>query len=94
MRDSTTAITILGSSISLLSVAEVCGKIEEWINANSTRCHRVVVTGFHGIWEAHRYPDFKAILNSADLWVPDGIAPVWIARIKGLRGAAAGHLAG
>jgi N-acetylglucosaminyldiphosphoundecaprenol N-acetyl-beta-D-mannosaminyltransferase len=27
------------------------------------------------------------MLNSADLWVPDGIAPVWIARIKGLGNA-------
>jgi N-acetylglucosaminyldiphosphoundecaprenol N-acetyl-beta-D-mannosaminyltransferase len=88
MSDSIKAITVLGSSVRLLSVAEVTGKIEEWINANSTRCRRVVVTGFHGIWESHKHPDLKAILNSADLWVPDGIAPVLIARIKGMQGAA------
>jgi len=46
------------------------------------RCHQVVVTGFHGIWEAYRDPVFMALLNGADLWVPDGIAPVWVARLK------------
>jgi N-acetylglucosaminyldiphosphoundecaprenol N-acetyl-beta-D-mannosaminyltransferase len=47
------------------------------------RCRQIVVTGFHGIWEAHKNVDFKAVLNSADLWVPDGIAPVWVARHRG-----------
>jgi N-acetylglucosaminyldiphosphoundecaprenol N-acetyl-beta-D-mannosaminyltransferase len=27
----------------------------------------------------------KAILNSAELWVPDGIAPIWIAYLRGHR---------
>jgi N-acetylglucosaminyldiphosphoundecaprenol N-acetyl-beta-D-mannosaminyltransferase len=44
-----------------------------------------VVTGFHGIWEAHQSPELHRVLNSADLWVADGIAPVWVARLRGLR---------
>ena len=28
-----------------------------------------------------------AVLNGAELWVPDGIAPVWIARMRGHRDA-------
>jgi len=60
--------------------------IERWVGEPGPPCRRVVVTGFHGIWEAHRDPEFKAILNSADLWVPDGIAPVWVARLRGFRG--------
>jgi N-acetylglucosaminyldiphosphoundecaprenol N-acetyl-beta-D-mannosaminyltransferase len=45
----------------------------------------VVVTGFHGLWEAHKSPVLKSLLNSAELWVPDGIAPVWVARLRGHR---------
>ena len=48
-------------------------------------CRRVVVTGFHGLWEAHKNPRLQEILNSAELWVPDGIAPVWVARLHGHR---------
>lgn len=47
----------------------------------------MIVTGFHGIWESYKHPDFRQILNSADLWVPDGIAPVWVARLKGIKNA-------
>jgi len=50
-------------------------------------CHQLVVTGFHGIWKSRKHPDFKRALNSADLWVPDGIAPVWMSRLKGFRKA-------
>ncbi len=60
-------------------------QISQWIQEYNQycKCRQIIVTGFHGIWEAHKHPDFKAILNSADLWVPDGIAPVWVARCKG-----------
>ena len=61
--------------------------IEQWINEHkkNQKCRQMVITGFHGILEAHKHPEFKAILNSADLWAPDGIAPVWVARLKGIR---------
>jgi N-acetylglucosaminyldiphosphoundecaprenol N-acetyl-beta-D-mannosaminyltransferase len=45
----------------------------------------VVVTGFHGLWEAYEDPALRSVLNSAELWVPDGIAPVWVARLRGHR---------
>jgi N-acetylglucosaminyldiphosphoundecaprenol N-acetyl-beta-D-mannosaminyltransferase len=35
--------------------------------------------------EAHKNPDIRTILNQADLWVPDGIAPIWLARLRGHR---------
>lgn len=55
------------------------------VMAREPRCRRIVVSGFHGIWEAFRDPQLRAILNSADLWVPDGIAPVAVARLRGCR---------
>jgi N-acetylglucosaminyldiphosphoundecaprenol N-acetyl-beta-D-mannosaminyltransferase len=38
--------------------------------------------------EAHKSLHVRSILNGADLWVPDGIAPVWMARRRGHRSAA------
>lgn len=80
-------VKILGSKVQLVNLRQVIDQIDHWIAGRETDCRRVVVTGFHGIWEAHKNADFRSILNSADLWVPDGIAPVGIARLKGLRGA-------
>jgi N-acetylglucosaminyldiphosphoundecaprenol N-acetyl-beta-D-mannosaminyltransferase len=76
-------ISILGSKVNILSIKEVVALIDRWVGDNNTKCRQIVVTGFHGIWEAHKNPELKKILNSADLWVPDGIAPVWCARFKG-----------
>ena len=81
-------VKVLGSRVHMVSLPEVVDHIDAWIQHPNGPCRRVVVTGFHGLWEAHKHPDFKAILNSADLWVPDGIAPVWIARRRGFPGAA------
>jgi N-acetylglucosaminyldiphosphoundecaprenol N-acetyl-beta-D-mannosaminyltransferase len=61
--------------------------MRKWIQQNEGICRRIVVTGFHGIWEAYQDTNFRSILNSADLWIPDGIAPVWVARWKGFSNA-------
>ncbi len=80
------SITILGSRIHTLPLRKVLRQMEQWILApqNEQRLHQIIVTGFHGIWKAHQDPELKQILNGADIWVPDGIAPVAIARLKGL----------
>jgi len=79
-------LSILGSRVNILSIKEVVALIDRWIEDNNTKCRQIVVTGFHGIWEAHKNLELKKILNSVDLWVPDGIAPVWCARFKGFSG--------
>jgi len=76
-------VRILGSRVQLVSVGETVDHIESWIQAPAGRCRRVTVTGFHGLWEAHQNPALREILNGAELWVPDGIAPVWAARLRG-----------
>jgi N-acetylglucosaminyldiphosphoundecaprenol N-acetyl-beta-D-mannosaminyltransferase len=79
------AVQILGSRVHLISAAATVDHIERWIEARDERCHQVIVTGFHGLMEAHKNPAIQSILNGADLWVPDGIAPVWLARMRGHR---------
>ena len=78
-------VRILGSRIHLLPTNKAVDLIERWILARDGRCHQIVATGFHGLIEAHKHPNIHRVLNSAELWVPDGIAPVWLARFRGHR---------
>jgi len=81
------SVRVLGSRVHLVSVSKTVDYIEHWTGAKDGDCHQIVVTGFHGLMEAHKRPDVRSILNEADLWVPDGIAPVWLARLRGYRNA-------
>lgn len=78
-------LKMLGSEVDLVNMDQIRQTMDEWIQNRSGRCRQMVVTGFHGLWEAYQRPEFRRILNGADLWVPDGIAPVWVARLKGKR---------
>jgi N-acetylglucosaminyldiphosphoundecaprenol N-acetyl-beta-D-mannosaminyltransferase len=79
------SVDILGSHVHVLSQDEAVSAIEHFLVNSGGICRHVVVTGFHGLWEAYKDPDLRRILNSAELWVADGIAPVCIARLKGIR---------
>ena len=76
-------VDIMGCNISSVTVYEALATIETWIERQSRILRFVVATGFHGVWEAQKSPEFKNILNSADLFCADGIAPVWLSRILG-----------
>ena len=76
-------VRVLGSRVHLASLPQTLDLIDGWIEPGDRLCRRVTVTGFHGLWEAHKDAELRGILNSAELWVPDGIAPVWVARLKG-----------
>ena len=45
----------------------------------------VCVTGVHGVTEARRNPNFRSVLDSAMLVVPDGMPTVWVGRWQGHR---------
>ena len=75
--------TILGAKVHGPTLDEAIGLIDSWIAAPDGRCRSVVVTGFHGLWVGHQDPDFRQVLNDADLFCPDGIAPVWLSRLQG-----------
>jgi N-acetylglucosaminyldiphosphoundecaprenol N-acetyl-beta-D-mannosaminyltransferase len=85
----TNTIEIMGSRVNLVNLAQITKIVSRWIDTHGSleTCRRIVVTGFHGIWEAHQNKNFKAILNSSDLWVPDGIAPVIMAKLRGFKSA-------
>ena len=89
LKDTNRHIKVLGSRVNILSISQVLRQSDVWIRCyrHDQKCKQIVVTGFHGIWEAHKNPELKTILNSSDLWVPDGIAPIWVARCKGFSDA-------
>ena len=77
------SIRTLGVRVHMVQIPEVVELIAHWIENDRRKCHHVVNTGMHGIMEAQRDPGFKAILNSADLFFPDGISMIWVAHRRG-----------
>lgn len=75
---------VLGVSVDAIQIGQVVQRIEQWTERRDT-CHFIAVTGMHGVMEAQHDASFKAILNSADLVVPDGMPLVWLGRLRGFR---------
>ena len=75
-------IQVLGVRVHMLQVPGTLEIMERWLQERS-KCRFIVATGMHGVMEARRDPEFKSIVNSADLCVPDGMSLVWVARRRG-----------
>ncbi len=73
---------VLGVRVDAVQIPDVIAQMEEWIRERNT-CRYIAVTGMHGVTEAQHDARFKAILNSADLVVPDGMPLVWLSRLRG-----------
>ncbi len=76
------AFRVLGVRLNAVQIPVVVAQMEHWIEERGGG-RFVAVTGMHGVTEAHDDPAFKAILNAADLVVPDGMPLVWIGRRQG-----------
>lgn len=73
---------VLGVYVHMAQMSQAVCIIDGWVR-RSDRCQFVVATGMHGVSEARKDPAFKKILNSADLFLPDGISLVWVGRFRG-----------
>lgn len=73
---------VLGVRVDAAQIPDVVNQLENWIDRRE-RCHYVAVTGMHGVTEALHDAGFRAVLNSADLTVPDGMPLIWLGRLKG-----------
>lgn len=78
------SIKVLGVRVNMVQVPDVLALMEHWIEEKD-RCHYIVATGMHGVMEARRDLEFLHIVESADLFVPDGISLIWTARLRGVR---------
>jgi len=75
---------VLGVRVHLAPMDQVLNQIDEWI-ADRSHCRFVVATGMHGVMEARKRSDFRRIVNSADLFIPDGFSLVGVARLRGFK---------
>ena len=73
---------VLGVRVDAVQIPEVVARMEEWI-VRREACYFVAVTDMHSVMEAQHDAQFKDILNSADIVVPDGFPLVWLGRRKG-----------
>lgn len=73
---------VLGVRVHQAQIETAIEIMESWIRKRD-RSHLVGVTGMHGVTEAQHDPEFKKLLNAADLVVPDGMPLVWLGRIHG-----------
>jgi len=73
---------VLGVGVHAVQIPGVVLDIEKWIRERQ-RGHFIAVTGMHGVVEARHDPEFRGVLNRADLVVPDGMPLVWLGRIRG-----------
>jgi N-acetylglucosaminyldiphosphoundecaprenol N-acetyl-beta-D-mannosaminyltransferase len=72
----------LGVRVDAVQIPDVVAHMVEWIERRETG-HTIAVTGMHGITEALHDPEFKKIVNSASLVVPDGYPLIVLGRRKG-----------
>ncbi|MBM9612693.1 WecB/TagA/CpsF family glycosyltransferase [Desulfobulbus rhabdoformis] len=77
---------ILGSEVNMVDLEYTV----DWLQAciaepKSEGARQLIVTGFHGLNQASRDPRYFRIGAECDLWVPDSIAPVIIARYRGMQ---------
>jgi len=78
------AFRALGVRVDSVQIPEVIARMEQRI-AERDGTRYIAVTGMHGVMEAQHDPEFKKILNAADLVVPDGTPLVWLGRLRGHR---------
>lgn len=73
---------VLGVRVDAIQIPDAVKRLEKWIEQRNG-CHYVAVTGMHGVMESLHDPEFREVLNSADLVVPDGMPLVWLGRLNG-----------
>jgi N-acetylglucosaminyldiphosphoundecaprenol N-acetyl-beta-D-mannosaminyltransferase len=75
---------VLGVRVDGTSYPHATALILEWASRGESRY--VCEVPVNGIMEAYDHPEFRAVLNGADLVTPGGMPIVWLLRWLGLRG--------
>lgn len=66
---------ILGMRVDATSYDEAARRVVSWAQAGESRY--ICVATVNNVMEAHDSPEFRRIMNSADLVTPDGMPLVW-----------------
>jgi N-acetylglucosaminyldiphosphoundecaprenol N-acetyl-beta-D-mannosaminyltransferase len=76
---------ILGTRTDSLSYSAAAAQVLTWAAASESRY--VCASNVHVTMESHDSPEFRGIMNDADLVVPDGRPLVWALRLFGVGAA-------
>ena len=73
---------VLGIGVHAVDMDEAVARIR--LALDERRKGYVCLAGVHGIMEARRHPDLRAVFANAFLVAPDGMPTVWMGRLQGL----------
>ena len=76
---------ILGMRVDRTSYEDAATRILEWAQGGESRY--VCAASVNNVMEAHDSPEFRGIMNAADLVTPDGMPLVWGLRMLGVADA-------
>ena len=74
-------VNLLGVGISAINMTQAVEAIEEWIIQRQQ--HYVCITPAHALMDCYFEPELRLIFNNSGLTTPDGMAIVWLLRLKG-----------
>src|SRR5208283_4226582 len=72
---------VLGVTVNAVRMSEAVERMRLWVDVPYKKTHFVAVIAMHPIAEARHNDDYRRILNSADLAVPDGMPLLWLAQL-------------
>jgi N-acetylglucosaminyldiphosphoundecaprenol N-acetyl-beta-D-mannosaminyltransferase len=76
-------IFVVGTRVNLTTYSDATDIVVDWSNRRDSRY--ICVANVHTLMEASDSQEFKRLVSSADLTVPDGMPLVWLLRLKGQR---------
>ena len=79
--DSSVRTSVLGVGVSAVNLDTATQTILGWIDRSERKF--VTVTDVHGLIQAQDSAEFKKILNSSGMTVPDGMPLVWLSQLAG-----------
>ena len=78
-------IRVLGTKIHMAEIDDVCSYMETILEIEPGISHHFVNTGMHGLMEAYRDPEIRRIFEAVEMFAPDGILVVLLAKLRGFR---------
>ena len=83
IKDPSMKSTILGLNITPTSYLQACKTVMHWGENSENKI--VCVANVHVTMTAYDNPEFKDMINAADMITPDGMPLVWTLRLKGYK---------
>lgn len=88
-------LKILGSTVNMVDMPYIMDWLETAIRDYRQRessglpvaAKHLMVAGYHGVIQAKKDKHYYEIGEAADLWIPDSIGPVLVARLRGMKDA-------